>query len=142
MKIMVGYDGSEASKKALDLAQTHARVFSGTLHIVTAAKQTPELDLKDIQRAERFLRDAETACRQKKIPCEKHLLVNELEPGESLIRFAADQRIEEIVLGIQKTSKVGKMLFGSTAQYVILEAECPVAAVKQDSRNPSLPEAK
>jgi nucleotide-binding universal stress UspA family protein len=35
-----------------------------------------------------------------------------------------------IVIGIVKKSKVGKLFFGSTAQYLILKAHCPVLTVK------------
>ncbi|MBT7887657.1 MAG: universal stress protein, partial [Deltaproteobacteria bacterium] len=38
--------------------------------------------------------------------------------------------INEIIIGIKKTSKVGKLVFGSTAQHVILESNCPVVTVK------------
>jgi nucleotide-binding universal stress UspA family protein len=51
-------------------------------------------------------------------------------PGEDLVEFATENKIDEIIVGIKKLSKVGKLLMGSTAQYVILEAECPVVSVK------------
>ena len=38
--------------------------------------------------------------------------------------------VGEIIVGIVQKSKVGKLLFGSTAQYVILNASCPVVTVK------------
>lgn len=44
-----------------------------------------------------------------------------------------DNRKDEnmkIIVGIEKKSKVGKFIFGSNAQYVILEARCPVMTVK------------
>jgi len=130
MKIMVAYDGSDVSMKALEVAQQHAKTFDGTVCLVIAVQETPQLEYKDIKKAERILIDAEHMCKRKKIPCEKHVLVNDLEAGESLVQFSKDHQIDQIVLGIQKTSRVGKMLFGSTAQYVILESKCPVVTVK------------
>ncbi|MBW1697498.1 MAG: universal stress protein [Deltaproteobacteria bacterium] len=130
MKIMIGYDGSEESKRALDLAIKHAKAFKGMVFIVTAMKQDPELELKDIERAEQNLREAELHCKKEKVPLEKHLVVNDMEPGETLVRFTENNDIDEAVIGIRKTSKVGKFLFGSTAQYMVLESPCPVATVK------------
>ena len=110
MKIMVGYEGSNVSMKALEVALKHAKAFGGMICLVIAVKETPQLDYKDIEKAERILTDAEHVCKDNKIPCEKHVLVNNLEPGENLIQFCYDHQIDQIVLGIQKTSKVGKML--------------------------------
>jgi len=47
-----------------------------------------------------------------------------------MVQFANDTKVSEIIIGVRRRSKVGKLLFGSTAQYVILEAPCPVVAVK------------
>ena len=65
----------------------------------------------------------------KKIPCESILSVRGLEAGEDLIRLAEENKVEEIIIGVRRRSKVGKLLFGSTAQYVILNAKCPVVSV-------------
>jgi nucleotide-binding universal stress UspA family protein len=53
-----------------------------------------------------------------------------LEPGEDLVQYAKEHAIDEIMIGVRRRSKVGKLVFGSTAQYVILEAHCPVLSVK------------
>jgi nucleotide-binding universal stress UspA family protein len=50
--------------------------------------------------------------------------------AEELLRAAGDANAELIVIGIRHRSPVGKLITGSTAQQVLLEAECPVLAVK------------
>jgi nucleotide-binding universal stress UspA family protein len=51
-------------------------------------------------------------------------------PGEDLVDFAKEQAVDEIIIGIKRRSKVGKLLFGSNAQYIIIKAPCPVVTVK------------
>ncbi|MFW6334570.1 MAG: universal stress protein [Desulfosalsimonas sp.] len=51
-------------------------------------------------------------------------------PDEDLVAYATEQQVDEIVIGIRKRSKMGKLLFGSTAQFLILNAPCPVLTVK------------
>ena len=58
------------------------------------------------------------------------MVISDLEPGEELVQFAVSNRIDEVIIGIRKRSKVGKLLLGSTAQYVILNAPCPVVTTK------------
>jgi nucleotide-binding universal stress UspA family protein len=53
-----------------------------------------------------------------------------LQAGEDLVMLAEENKVDEIIIGVRRRSKVGKLLFGSTAQYVILNASCPVVSVK------------
>ena len=130
MKILVGYDGSDGAEAALKEAHKHANVFKADIHILTSLEQSSTLDKLDIEKAESELEYLRTPFNIDDIPCETHVVVNYLTPGEDLVQFAADNRIDEIFIGIEKRSKVGKAVFGSTAQYVILNAPCPVVAVK------------
>ena len=66
----------------------------------------------------------------KKIPCETIMSVRGLEAGEDLVQLADERRADEIIIGVRRRSKVGKIIFGSTAQYVVLNAPCPVVTVK------------
>ena len=47
-----------------------------------------------------------------------------------LVEFAKRYKIDEIIIGIRRRSKVSKLVFGSAAQYVILNAPCPVVTIK------------
>ncbi len=85
---------------------------------------------KDVEKAEQELNEIKKSFDKDKIPCNTHVSVRSLEPGEDIVTYAEENKIDEIIIGIQKTSKVGKLLFGSTAQYVILNAKCPVLTVK------------
>jgi nucleotide-binding universal stress UspA family protein len=38
--------------------------------------------------------------------------------------------IDQIIVGIKRLSKVGKLVFGSNAAYVVLHAHCPVVTTR------------
>lgn len=50
--------------------------------------------------------------------------------ADELLDAAREVNAEAIVIGIRHRSAVGKMLMGSVAQRVLLDAPCPVIAVK------------
>ena len=52
------------------------------------------------------------------------------EPFEEIIRYAKDQEIDLIVLGIHGRSTLASMLLGSVAEKVVGKAPCPVMTVR------------
>jgi nucleotide-binding universal stress UspA family protein len=50
--------------------------------------------------------------------------------SEEILAVAHERRAELVVIGLRRRSPVGKLLLGSTAQRVLLDAPCPVLAVK------------
>jgi nucleotide-binding universal stress UspA family protein len=130
MKILVGYDGSRVAEDVLKLAREHARAFNADIHLFTSLQQGAELKKEDIDRAESRLDKLKLDFDLEKTACETHASVSFLTPGEDLVLFAKDNEIDFIFIGVRKRSKVGKLMFGSTAQKVILEAPCPVVTVK------------
>ena len=52
--------------------------------------------------------------------------------ADAVLDAARDESASLVVVGIRPRTPVGKMLLGSVAQRVILEATCPVLAVKPD----------
>ncbi|MBT7890543.1 MAG: universal stress protein [Deltaproteobacteria bacterium] len=131
MKIMVCYDGSEAAESALKLAKEHAEIFKTGIFIVTALEGSPQEQLGSLEKVELLLDDAKILLASDTIDVETKLLqANNLGVGENLVIFARENGVKEIIIGLKKLSKVGKLITGSTAQHVILHAECPVVAVK------------
>jgi nucleotide-binding universal stress UspA family protein len=127
---MVGYDGSNAAKDALVLAKKHAKAFDGKVFVISSLEKGSEDQLPKIEQAERDLDYAKTFFDKDGIPCETHLLIRGLSPGEDLIQFANENEIDEIIVGVKRRSNVGKLIFGSNARYVIMEANCPVVTIK------------
>jgi nucleotide-binding universal stress UspA family protein len=130
MKILVGYRGNNVGQDLLILAAQYAKAFHGEVLVVTSLmggeKTTKELILE----AEQGLEDAKSFFAEKQLPCQTHLLIRGNTAGEDLVKFAAEKGVEQILIGVKSRSKVGKLIFGSTAQYVILKADCPVTTVK------------
>lgn len=52
------------------------------------------------------------------------------EPGEEILNASKEHGIDLLIIGGRKRTPVGKALFGSVAQRVLLEAECPVMQVR------------
>ena len=129
MKILVGYDGSNVSREAIELAAEHAKTFKAEIIIVHSMVGGPEVPRKDFEDAEKDLDYEKNRLLDQKIPCDSILSVRGMEAGEDLVRLAEENKAEEIIIGVRRRSKVGKLLFGSTAQYVILNAKCPVVSV-------------
>lgn len=130
MKIMVGYDRSKVAKEALELAKKHAKAFDAKVYVVRSLAQSREMKLEDIQEAEQELEKIRRSFRDEGLECKTEAIVSTISPGEDLVQFTEKKEIDEIIIGVKKRSKVGKLLFGSNAQYIILMAPCPVVAVK------------
>lgn len=130
MNILVGYDKSDASKAALRVAIEHAEAFKAKIHIVNSMTQSRELRREDIQRVELRLKTLKNSLKAEKVACEVFALVSKHSPGESLVEFAVENEIDQIFIGVRRRSRVGKLILGSNAQYIILKAPCPVMAVK------------
>ena len=130
MKYLVGYNGGEASKRALELACEQAKKTDGLVYVVASMEGGRKEELSDIAAVEEFLQWAKDFLLKEKVQCETIQLARGLSPGEDLVKFAEDNAVNRIYLGIEKKSRTRKILLGSTAQYVILKGPCPVVTTK------------
>ena len=127
MKILVGYAGQDPSHKTLKLARERAKSLGAKVYVLHSKvtdlpHEQHELDLQDMENVRRLFEE-------EGLFCEAHVSVRNMTPGEHLVRFAEENGIDEIIVGVKRKSKVGKLLMSSTAQHVILGAPCPVVSV-------------
>ena len=130
MKYLVGYDGGTASKRALALACEQAKQVGAIVYVVTSMEGGRKEEPKDIQVVEEELQWAKDYLLKENVQCETIQLARGLSPGEDLVKFAGDNGIDNIYLGIEKKSRTRKLLLGSTAQFIILKGPCPVTTTK------------
>ena len=130
MKFLVAYNGSAESRSALDLATENAKRDGAQILVVSSSEggksETPE----DVAKITEELQDIKKSLQEAGVDCEMEQLARGLSPGEDVILYADENRVDHIYVGIQKKSKTRKLLLGSTAQYIILKANCPVTSVK------------
>jgi nucleotide-binding universal stress UspA family protein len=55
-----------------------------------------------------------------------------LEASEDLLNIAGEVGAELVVIGLRRRTPVGKLILGSNAQRILLDAHCPVLAVKSE----------
>jgi len=129
-KLMVCYEDSSIAAQTMELAQAYAKSWQVAVDVVSTYKREAPLPPQRVKEMEQaFYTEVEAQFKQTKIPYEAHLLIDIYSSGEQLVKFAENKNYQFIFIGISKRSKVGKSLFGSTAQYVILNAPYPVITV-------------
>jgi nucleotide-binding universal stress UspA family protein len=81
---------------------------------------------------EKELADVRASLDAEGIENEVRQLVRGHDPAEDLIAVAGETGADFIVIGLRRRTPVGKLILGSNAQRILLEAPCPVLAVKAD----------
>jgi len=130
MKILVGIDGSNTSRAALKMAIKSANAFKADLLAVTSMGSGTADESGEIRNAEKELEGAKEQAQKADVVCSTHLLIRGKTVGEDIVEFAEENDIDLIVVGVKRRSRVGKILMGSSAQFVIIRAGCPVLTVK------------
>lgn len=130
MKILVGYNGGEEGRMALSLARDMAGIHHAVVYVVTSMEGGSSERQADIIKAEKDLKFARQLMENSGIKCDTQQSVRGLSAGEDLVKFAEENGIDHIFMGIRKKSRAQKAILGSTARFVILKAPCPVTTVK------------
>jgi len=135
-KILVGYDGSEASRKALTTALELARAFQGEV-VALAVIRPPEFAELSLEveaareEAQGPLAKAFSAARQEAKQYGVRLQTRTAvgHPAETLVRVAEAEGFDLIVLGRRGLTQVQRWMLGSVSERVLRYASCAVMVV-------------
>ncbi|MCE1178139.1 MAG: universal stress protein [Micrococcales bacterium] len=128
MTVLVGYIPNAYGEAALTAAVEEAKRRTERLLVVN---QVRDDRLADSHRAgadqlEIIRRDLEEAG----LDFEVRVVDHGSDPAEELLEVARAEHVSVIVIGMRHRSPVGKLLLGSSAQRILLDAPCQVLAVK------------
>lgn len=128
MTIIVGYRPTPEGHAALDRAIDEARRSSMDLVVVNSAEHPT--DATEHISAERGVDALSERLAAEGIAYEIRQLDVDDDPADAILAQVSDQRADLVVIGLRRRSPVGKLITGSVAQRVLLEAGCAVLAVK------------
>lgn len=121
---LVGTDSVETSERLV--AYLEERLGDGdTVFAVNSLRGGDSTSDADVVAG----RDSLEAIEEAFPDAETHQLVRGNSPQEDMLEFAAENDVDELVIGIRKRSPTGKLMFGSTAQDLLLSTEEPVVCV-------------
>ena len=124
IRILVGFDGSVQSKKALKEAITIAQHFSGFIKVVNVYEKSKKKE------AEAAILEAEQSLEQEKVAHDS-LLALGANPAETLVTMAKQENFELIALGCRGLGRKVSILMGSVSKQVVSNAYCNVLVIKK-----------
>lgn len=130
--VVVGYVPKPEGEAALAKAIDEAKLRNAKLVVVNSHRGGREFDAESAIQTESDMEQVERRLKETGLAFEVRELVRGLEPAEDLINVAEAGEAELIVIGLRRRSPVGKLILGSNAQRILLDAHCPVLAVKAD----------
>jgi len=128
--IVVGYIPTPEGSTAVDMAIAEARLKGSRLVVVNTGHfgdfshpsfaTAQDIDALDAQLG------------SSGIEHEIRRSVESTSAAEAILDAATDTSADLIVIGVRRRSPVGKLFAGSTAQHVLLNADCAVLALPED----------
>ena len=128
MTIVVGYVPTPEGEAAFDQAIQEARKAQSRLVVINSSKGDALVD-------KRYAGETEIGTIEERLGKEgiEHLILQPVrghDAADEVLRAADEYRADLIVIGLRRRTPVGKLIMGSTSQQILLEADCPILAVK------------
>ena len=147
-KILVAFDGSEPSKRALDHAAKTAAVFKGELVILTVVPITPfpifseegvgslrAQDFQDYQRRmlksyEKALERAEADIIERYPHLQYETVLVEGRPSSTIVEEAEKRDVNMIMIGSRGLGGITGWILGGTSRKVVEQCTKPIFVIK------------
>lgn len=122
--LVVGYSAKPEGRAALARAIRIAKTGNANVVVVHTSADDEVDDVRELMKSTGLDFDI-------------HQAPDVLDLAEELIKVSESSADALIVIGLRRRSPVGKLLLGSNAQRVLLDACCPVLAVKAEAQTQS-----
>jgi nucleotide-binding universal stress UspA family protein len=125
-KILLGYDGSEDSEKAADLAISLAQKYEAAVVVCHAfGHMPPTTKPSEVRRlvnpvVERLTKAGVTA----------HISMPDALPAQGILDAAEEHQVDLIIMGVRGRGTFANLLLGSTAERVLRYAKVPVLVAR------------
>ena len=130
MTIVVGYVPKPEGRAALEAALDEAARRGEPLHVVNTSRGDATLDPG-------YATDEDLAGVRRRLAESGHGFelehrISGRDGADDVVAAAERTGASLVVIGLRRRTPTGKALFGSDAQQILLDARCPVLAVKAD----------
>ena len=125
--VVVGFVDTAVGRAAVDAAVRECQLRSARLVVVSSVNGGPGNELYAQRDAVARLTD-EVAQAGTEMDVREYARGND--PATDLLEVAEEVNADLIVIGLRRRSPVGKLILGSNAQRILLDAPTPVLAVK------------
>ena len=130
MTVLVGYVPTPLGEATLRAGVEESRRRSERLLVVNMSRDDVLVDAHraasdDLDRVERDVTELG-------VDVEIVRIEKGSDPADALVRVADERDASVVVIGLRHRTPVGKLIMGSAAQRILLDARCPVLAVKED----------
>ncbi|MEW1958746.1 universal stress protein [Kineococcus sp. NPDC059986] len=132
MGIVVGYVANPEGRAALERAGRAAVRLAAPLVVVHSRRPGREVDAQEAEQLAAVHERVRGELEQAGLSVELREVPDSDDPADDLITAAEDSGASLIVIGLRRRTPVGKLILGASAQRILLDAPCPVLAVKPE----------
>lgn len=129
-RLLVGFDGSDASMRAVQAAQSLAADIGGEVHVIRVVHPAANVETNDERQAnaEAERQNLSTLLTKAGAGVTSHVVVDD-DPAGAISAYAAEHGFDLIVVGTHGRERVVHGGIGSSLEALLRDHSCPVLVV-------------